>query len=74
MEEGAVTRDIYLPEGLWRDMNTGLVHDGLSWLRDYPAPLDTLPYFESALMSGSTSLTTNIFTSMLIMLTAILLK
>ncbi|KAK7870752.1 hypothetical protein R5R35_009900 [Gryllus longicercus] len=45
--EGAVTRDIYLPRGVWKDEATpanGLIV-GPVWLRDYPAPLNILPYF-----------------------------
>jgi alpha-glucosidase (family GH31 glycosyl hydrolase) len=46
LEEGAVTRDIYLPSGRWEDqVQEGQVHEGPIWLRDYRAPLDTLPYF-----------------------------
>ncbi|XP_075979913.1 myogenesis-regulating glycosidase-like isoform X2 [Anticarsia gemmatalis] len=43
--EDAVSRDIYLPRGNWRDGNTCVIIQGPIWLRDYPAPLDTLPYF-----------------------------
>ncbi|XP_045776042.1 myogenesis-regulating glycosidase-like [Maniola jurtina] len=45
LEEGAVSRDIYLPAGQWRDGVTGELVSGPTWLKDYPAPLDTLPYF-----------------------------
>ncbi|XP_034833180.1 myogenesis-regulating glycosidase-like [Maniola hyperantus] len=45
LEEGAVSRDIYLPAGQWRDGVTGELVSGPTWLMDYPAPLDTLPYF-----------------------------
>lgn len=45
MDEGAVSRDIYLPRGTWRDGVNGETVEGPIWLRDYPAPLDTLPYF-----------------------------
>ncbi len=48
LKEGATARDIYLPEGRWRDMKTGKIVEGKRWLRDYPAPLDTLPYFVRA--------------------------
>nr|CAD7409006.1 unnamed protein product [Timema poppensis] len=47
MEEGATSRDIYLPGGTWRDE----LHpdqdpiQGRTWLRDFPAALDELPYF-----------------------------
>ncbi|XP_028038022.1 myogenesis-regulating glycosidase [Bombyx mandarina] len=45
LQQGAVSRDVYLPRGSWRDGVTGELHQGPLWLRDYPAPLDTLPYF-----------------------------
>nr|CAD7400045.1 unnamed protein product [Timema cristinae] len=47
MEEGAISRDIYLPQGTWKDE----LHpdqdpiQGRIWLRDFPAALDELPYF-----------------------------
>lgn len=43
--KGAVSRDIYLPAGRWRDDQTGALHEGGRWLKAYPAPLDTLPIF-----------------------------
>ncbi|KAJ2949769.1 hypothetical protein O0L34_g15702 [Tuta absoluta] len=46
MEEGAVSRHVYLPKGTWRDGNTGDLIEGPVLLEDYPAPLDTLPYFK----------------------------
>ncbi|XP_043465046.1 myogenesis-regulating glycosidase [Leptopilina heterotoma] len=45
IEEGAVSRDIYLPYGTWRDGNTQNVHFGPKWIRNYPAPLNVLPHF-----------------------------
>jgi myogenesis-regulating glycosidase len=45
IKEGATTRRIYLPVGKWKDGNTGEIHDGKKWIENYPAPLDTLPYF-----------------------------
>ena len=42
--EGAVTRDIYLPVGTW-EATDGTLHQGPIWLRDYPAPLNVLPFF-----------------------------
>lgn len=45
IEEETISRDIYLPAGTWRDMNQNTVISGPRWLRNYPAPLDTLPYF-----------------------------
>ncbi|XP_049791319.1 myogenesis-regulating glycosidase-like [Schistocerca nitens] len=40
-------RDIYLPKGNWRDEVDPAhpVIEGPTWLRKYPAPLNTLPYF-----------------------------
>ncbi|KAJ8714335.1 hypothetical protein PYW07_002560 [Mythimna separata] len=45
VKPGAVSRDVYLPRGTWLDGNTGELVEGPVWLRDYPAPLDVLPYF-----------------------------
>ncbi len=46
LEENATSRDIYLPAGQWEDqVLEGSVYDGPLWLKNYPAPLDTLPYF-----------------------------
>lgn len=38
-------RDIYLPLGSWLDGNTKETHEGPVWLRNYPVPLEMLPYF-----------------------------
>ena len=43
--EGQVVRDIYLPQGEWRDYKTGSMIAGGRWIRNYAAPLDTLPMF-----------------------------
>ncbi|XP_012256854.2 myogenesis-regulating glycosidase-like [Athalia rosae] len=45
IEEDAVQRDIYLPTGVWKDGVTDSVYTGPTWLRNYPAPLDVLPWF-----------------------------
>lgn len=45
VKQGAIQRDIYLPAGNWRDYWTGEQYTGGRWLRDFPAPLDTLPLF-----------------------------
>lgn len=45
--EGATSRDIYLPAGFWRDENvkSDVVLKGPTWLKNYKAGLDILPYF-----------------------------
>ncbi|PYV40784.1 MAG: hypothetical protein DMG06_19180 [Acidobacteria bacterium] len=43
--KGANKRDVYLPAGRWRDDKTGEIVEGGRWLRNYPAPLDTLLVF-----------------------------
>ncbi|XP_046981320.1 myogenesis-regulating glycosidase-like [Schistocerca americana] len=47
LEEGAVTRDIYLPSGRWRDEADPdhPVLEGPAWVANYSAPLSVLPYF-----------------------------
>ncbi len=39
------TRPLYLPEGLWYDMNTGELIKGPREIKDYSAPLDVIPHF-----------------------------
>lgn len=45
LQKNATTRDIYLPRGVWKDEVKGDRIKGPIWLRDYPADIDTLPYF-----------------------------
>ena len=45
LEEGDTSRSVYLPDGRWQDYNRGLTIDGRTWVKDYPAALDILPYF-----------------------------
>jgi alpha-glucosidase (family GH31 glycosyl hydrolase) len=46
VHKGAVTRDVYLTRGRWRDAaHPATVHEGGAWLRGYAAPLDMLPIF-----------------------------
>lgn len=45
VEQSKTQRDIYLPVGKWLDPRTGVTHEGKKWIRNYPAPLDVLPYF-----------------------------
>ncbi|KAK3087909.1 hypothetical protein FSP39_012360 [Pinctada imbricata] len=42
---GVTEIDIYLPTGDWKDGNTGKIHKGKQWLRDYAAPLGVVPNF-----------------------------
>lgn len=46
LDEGATSQDVYLPRGVWLDLNTAQQHEGPAWLRDYPAPLSLLPHFQ----------------------------
>lgn len=47
IQQGAVSRNIYLPQGTWRSYwNKNEIHPGGQWLENYPAPLDVLPLFE----------------------------
>jgi alpha-glucosidase (family GH31 glycosyl hydrolase) len=48
LDKGAVKRDVYLPKGKWMDPNTSEVHTGPKRLKDYPAPIDKIPYFLAA--------------------------
>jgi alpha-glucosidase len=41
----AVSRDVYLPKGQWKDGNNGTVYTGPVTLLNYPAPIEVLPYF-----------------------------
>ena len=43
---GTFRRDIYLPPGQWRDHWTKEIFAGPVLIKDYPAPLDTLPLFD----------------------------
>jgi len=74
MEPGQVSRDVYLPFGLWQDMNTKLTLEGPILLRDYPAPLDTLPWFVSNITSSSTSLVPKLLVLAIAVIAAVLFK
>lgn len=45
LEQGARSRDIYLPLGTWHDELRNVDIKGGTWLKDYKADLDELPYF-----------------------------
>lgn len=45
INEGATSRNVYLPSGTWKDGNDGVIYDGPVMINDYPAPIDVLPYF-----------------------------
>lgn len=62
-------RNIVLPDGTWIDGNNGTVYEGPQTLKDYPAPLEVLPYFlrqgsEAAGVAGSVQLTANIIVTL----------
>lgn len=46
LEKGAKHRNIYLPEGKWKDIQRGKIFEGSQWLYDYDAPLNFLPFFK----------------------------
>jgi alpha-glucosidase (family GH31 glycosyl hydrolase) len=41
----AAARDVYVPAGEWHDVRRGVTVAGPTVLKDYPAPLDTVPVF-----------------------------
>lgn len=44
--QGAVSRDVYLPAGQWlAEGQSSRVYEGRQWIRNYSAPLNSLPYF-----------------------------
>ncbi|KOB72445.1 Alpha-glucosidase [Operophtera brumata] len=46
LEHAAIERDVYLPEGTWLQQGDPSKRvQGGDWIRKYPAPLNTLPYF-----------------------------
>lgn len=45
IQQGATSRDVYLPKGVWFDKNLNKIYNGPIWLAGYPAPIDVLPYF-----------------------------
>lgn len=47
LTEGATSRDVVLPEGLWFDWNNP-AHRYAGTIKDYPAPLDVIPLFVRA--------------------------
>lgn len=52
IQAGARSRDLYLPAGQWRDFKTKEIIIGGRTLRNYPAPLDTLPLFLAVKQPG----------------------
>ncbi|XP_013788779.1 uncharacterized family 31 glucosidase KIAA1161-like [Limulus polyphemus] len=53
LEENAQHRDIYLPKGLWREMNNNEIYNGPRWLRRHRANLERLPHFLRAVRGHS---------------------
>ena len=56
LEEGARSRDIYLPKGQWRDASTDQIYQGPMWLTDYKVDLFSLPYFARLESTSESSL------------------
>jgi alpha-glucosidase (family GH31 glycosyl hydrolase) len=48
LSKGAVSRDLYLPAGSWRDLAGGKSFEGGRKVEKYPAPLPVLPVFVRA--------------------------
>lgn len=70
--QGATSRDVILPSGCWIDGNNETVYEGNQTLKNYPAPLEVLPYFIRQTCSPSTSDTERASLSIFIILVAIL--
>lgn len=45
VQPGATKRQVYLPRGKWYDPNLDKTYVGPTWLNDYPAAIDVLPFF-----------------------------
>ncbi|XP_076340378.1 myogenesis-regulating glycosidase-like isoform X4 [Tachypleus tridentatus] len=45
LDKGKRNRDIYLPQGWWRDELLGQIQRGGKWLHNYTVPLDKVAYF-----------------------------
>ncbi|ELU01911.1 hypothetical protein CAPTEDRAFT_169765 [Capitella teleta] len=45
LDKGARMRNIYLPAGSWKDLNSGTVYTGGKWYNDFQAKLEELPHF-----------------------------
>ncbi|RUS76714.1 hypothetical protein EGW08_015517 [Elysia chlorotica] len=52
LEQGQRKRDIYLPQGLWKDELRGATLTGKKWLRNYRAELSELPHFTRVVNQG----------------------
>ncbi|KAJ8947346.1 hypothetical protein NQ318_002872 [Aromia moschata] len=45
LDEGATSRDVYLPKGSWKDGNSNQVYEGPMTVINYSAQIDILPFF-----------------------------
>ena len=43
-DQNTYKRDVYLPKGNWKD-EYGKVYSGPTLVKDYPAPIEKIPYF-----------------------------
>jgi alpha-glucosidase (family GH31 glycosyl hydrolase) len=46
-DENKFSRDIYFPKGNWTDPTNGKVIVGPQLVKDYPAPIEKIPYFKA---------------------------
>ena len=54
LNEGERSRDVYLPEGLWKDMLDNHIKGGNSWLRNHKVPLTHIGLFRLLKPEGYT--------------------
>lgn len=63
LKQGATSRDIYFPIGIWQDET---IKDappifGPTWVKNYPASLEVLPYFTRKSTNSSSMLSPSLF-------------
>jgi alpha-glucosidase (family GH31 glycosyl hydrolase) len=45
VRQNEYARDVFFPKGKWRSADGSKEYDGPSTIKNYPAPIDTIPYF-----------------------------
>lgn len=63
LEQGATSRNIYFPQGIWQDetIKDAAPIIGPTWVNNYPASLEVLPYFTRKTTSSSSMLSPSLF-------------